>query len=353
MKRLTRYLVAHMVGFSAIVALVLVAIYTFISFVADIDQTQGGFGIGELLMYSALMMPSGLYLLMPIVALLGTLLGLGALAAQNEITAMRAAGLTVLQLGRAALLAGVLLGAVEMLLGDVLAPLGTQTARSLRTESRDNNPGVLTTRPVWLRDGNAVVHIGQLIAEDNVRDVSIFLLDEELRLRSVLHAERGEFVDGRWHLQTVARSRLDDASISAEQIEQLALTATLSPEVLRLFVLEANSLTTAGLRQLIHYLDENGLDARSYRLSLWRKLVAPVTVIAMMLLAVPFVLGSQRGGGAGQRLLIGILVGLVFYVVNEVTASTGQLFGWHPLLAAGLPTLVLSALAVLRLARAR
>lgn len=351
--KLTRYLVSHIIGFSAIVALVLVAIYTFISFVADIDQTQGGFGIGQLLIYSALMMPSGLYLLMPIVALLGTLLGLGALAAQNEITAMRAAGMTIVQLGRAALVAGILLGAVEMLLGDVLGPMGTASARSLRAEAGNDGNVPLTTRPIWLRDGNAVVHIGQLIAEDRVRDISVFELDEAMRLRTVLHAEDGHFADGHWQLRGVDRSRLSDSEVSADRIEQLALTGHLSPDVLRLFVLEANSLTTAGLRQLIGYLDDNGLDARSYRLSLWRKLVAPVTVIAMMLLAVPFVLGSQRGGGAGQRLLIGILVGLVFYVVNEVTASTGQLFGWHPLMAAGLPTAALMGLALLRLSRAR
>src|SRR3546814_18329954 len=87
--------------------------------------------------------------------------------------------------------------------------------------------------------------------------------------------------------------------------------------------------------RLIGYLERNGLDASSYRLSLWRKLIAPLTVVAMMLFAVPFVLGSQRGGGAGQRLLVGILVGLVFYVINEVPASMGQLYCWPPLLAAG------------------
>ena len=76
MNRLTRYLVAPILGFTAIVGLALVAIYTFISFVAEMDETgQGGFGVGELLYYSLMMMPAGLYVLMPLVAMLGTLLG--------------------------------------------------------------------------------------------------------------------------------------------------------------------------------------------------------------------------------------------------------------------------------------
>lgn len=352
MKTLSRHLALHVLGFSAIVALVLVAIYTFISFVIDIDSTQGGFGVRELLLYSLLMMPSGLYTLMPIVALLGTLLGLGALAAQNEITAMRAAGFSVLQIGRAALFAGLLLGGLQMLLGDVLGPMGVQAARSLRAETRDSSTA-LSTRPIWLRDGDAVVHIGELLAEDRARAFSVYRLDAELRLQSALRAETAQYRAGRWELGGVVRTHFGEAAVDADRVEQLSLRLQLSPEVLRLFVLEANSLDTPGLRKLIAYLDANGLDARAYRLSLWRKLVAPVTVVAMMLLAVPFVLGSQRGGGAGQRILIGVLLGLGFYVVNEVTASTGQLFGWHPLLAAGLPTAALGVLALLRLVRAR
>ncbi|WP_028081368.1 LPS export ABC transporter permease LptG [Solimonas soli] len=355
MKRLGRHLVAHIAGFSGVVGLALVAIYTFVSFVSDIDKTgQGGFGVAQLLYYTAMMMPAGLYTLMPVIALLGTLMGLGALAAQNEITAMRAAGMTIVQLGVATLCAGLLLGTLEVMLGDVFAPAGTQAARSFKSEARNGAPtGIATDRPLWLRDGDAVVHIGTLISESEVANVDIYQLDADLALRTVLRAERGRYIDGRWHLSGIAMTRFADGRTIAEHRDQLDVEGHLSPDVLRLFVLEADSLTTPGLVRLIAYLDDNGLDARSYRLSLWRKLVAPLTVVAMMLFAVPFVLGSQRGGGAGQRLLIGIVVGLVFYVINEVTASVGQLYGWPPLLAAGLPTLVLAVLAAERLRRAR
>lgn len=354
MNRLARHLISHVLAFSAIVALVLVAIYTFISFVSDIDQTgQGGFGVAQLLYYSLMMMPTGLYLLMPVVALLGTLVGLGALAAQNEITAMRAAGMTVMQIGRAVLFAGLALGVLQLVLGDLLVPVGTQAARSLRSEAKAGAPVGLATRPIWLRDGAAVVHIGELRSESRVGNVEIYRLGEDLDLQSVLRAGDGEFVDGVWKLRDIQRTRFEADRVVADHVDEDQYAGHMSPEVLRLFVLEADSLTTLGLQRLIGYLNDNGLDSRSYQLSLWRKLVTPLTVMAMMLFAVPFVLGSQRGGGAGQRLLVGILVGLVFYVVNEVTASIGQLYGWHPLLAAGLPTAGLGALALLRLQRAR
>lgn len=353
MKRLSRYLIAHIAGFSAIVGLALVAIYTFISFVSDIDQTgQGEFGIAQLLYYTLMMVPTGLYILMPVIALLGTLMGLGTLAAQNEVTAMRASGMTVVQLGVATLMAGVLLGGFDVVLGDVLAPAGTQAAHSFRSATRDGEPAGLATRPLWLRDGQSVIHIGTLKSERQIANINVYQLGDDLSLQSALHADEGEFVDGHWHLSGIARTRFEDGRTAAEKLPTLDIEGHLSPDVLRLFVLEAGSLTTPGLMRLIGYLERNGLDASGYRLSLWRKLIAPLTVVAMMLFAVPFILGSQRGGGAGQRLLVGILVGLAFYVVNEVTASLGQLYGWPPLLSAGSPTAGLAILAVLRLRHA-
>lgn len=354
MSLITRYLVTYILGFTAIVGLALVAIYTFISFVAEIDSAgQGGFGVAQLMAYSLLMMPAGLYTLMPIIALLGTLMGLGALAGQNEITAMRAGGVTVLRIGKAALLAGVTLGLLAVLLGDWLAPLGSQAARNYKTEARSGIAVGAASKPVWLRDGDHIVHIQRLIAEDHAAEVEIHTLRPDLSLVESMRAREAHYVDGRWRLSDVRTTRFEDGRTVATALPSADWRSGVDPEVLRLFVLEANSLSTPGLVRLISYMEDNGLDSAGYRLSLWRKLVAPLTVIAMMLFAVPFVLGSQRGSGAGQRLLIGILIGLGFYVVNEVSASMGQLFAWPPVLAAGLPTLLLAILALQRLRRAR
>ncbi len=354
MNLITRHLVAHILGFTAIVGFALVAVYTFISFVAEIDETgQGGFGVAQLLTYSLLMLPSGLYTLMPIIALLGTLMGLGALAGQNEITAMRAGGVTLLRIGGAALLSGVLLGAVAVALGDWLAPAGAQAARNYKSEARSGVSAGVAARPVWLRDGEHVLHIRRLLAEDHIAEVEIYSLQADLSLASVITASEGRYMDGVWRLSDVRRTRFESGRTQASDQAQLDWPAGVAPDVLRLFVLEADSLSAPGLVRLISYLEDNDLDTGSYRLSLWRKLMAPLTVIAMMLFAVPFVLGSQRDSGAGQRMLIGILIGLGFYVINEVTASLGQLYAWHPALAAGLPTGLLAVLAVQRLSRTR
>lgn len=354
MKKLDRYIMAHILGLTAIVTLALLAIHSFITFVAQIDEAgRGGFGYRELLLYTVLLMPVGFYALLPIIAMLGTLMGLGALASQSELTAMRASGVSLLRIGGATLGAGIVLGVLALAVGDWLAPQGQLAADTLRTEARSGVKTGLGGKPVWLREGDHIFHIRRLLAEDHIAAVEIYTLGPDLNLQAATWVEEGRYRSNRWIFRGVKRTEFGPQSAQVTERAELDWQGTLSPEVLRLFVLEADALSMRGLLRLIRYLHANNLDSSAYALTLARKVVTPLTVMAMMLFAVPFVLGPLRNTGAGQRLLIGVLVGLVFYVVNEVSANTGQLYGWNPLLSAGAPTLAFSLVALWRLRNTR
>jgi lipopolysaccharide export system permease protein len=353
MRKLDRHIAYHVLAFTAVVAFALLAIQTFIAFVAEADDVSESFGFSQLLLYIALRTPSAMLLLLPIVALLGTLLGLGALASQGELVAMRAAGVSILRIGAATLGAGVVLALLSMLLANQIAPAGEQAAERLRSEARyGTDPGAVT-RPVWLRSDDQIYQIRRLLSEREAERLTVYTLDEALAITSIAEVGSAVFEDGQWHVRDVTRTTLSESGTSVETIEDASWSQGPTPEVLELIVLEADSLSLRGLHRLIAYLDANNLDARAYRLSLWRKYIAPLTVMAMMLIAVPYVLGSQRDSGVGQRLLVGVLVGLGFWVTNELAISAGQIYAWPPWLAASLPTAGVAGLATWRLARFR
>jgi lipopolysaccharide export system permease protein len=355
MNLIDRYIMSAIFGLTGIVGLGLVTIYSFISFVTEIDQSGGGqFGIAQIAIYTLLLMPSGLYLLMPLVAMLGTLLGIGQLASQSELTAMRAAGFSNLRIGRAALVGGLMLGILGVLLGETAAPAGERAAERLKTEARQGVQAGASLKPVWLRDGQYIFYIRRLVAEDHFADTEIYRLADDLRLHSVMRVEDGRYdPSGFWRLSGITRTVFEEQGTRVEHEAQMEWQGTLAPDVLRLFVLEADTVSARGLLRLVHYLEDNGLDASEQRLELWRKFVAPFTVMAMVLFAVPFVFGPTRGGGAGQRLLIGVLVGVTFHLFNELSASFGALYGWSAPVAAGLPTVLLLVAGLARLLRAR
>ena len=353
MTRLNRYVMSHVLGMTVVTGLALIAIQTLIAYIAEIDEVgQGEFGYLALAQYILLQVPTGLNTLLPIIAMLGTMLGLGILASQGELVAMRASGLSILRLGSATLSAGLVLAALSVVLGDWLAPAGQEQAESLKTEARSGVAPGVGGKTVWLREGGHIYRIDRLLGEHQFADATVYSLDGDGGLKRVIAVGQARHEDGRWRFENLAVTEFGDRRTRAYRQPSMDWEG-IDPDVLRLYVLAAYSLSTLGMYELIQYLEHNGLDASGYRLSFWRKLVAPFTVMAMMLLAVPFVLGPLRDSGAGQRLLIGILIGLGFYVANEVSASLGELFGWHPAVAASAPTGVVAAVAFWRLRQYR
>ena len=349
MNAIDRYVIRHVLEMTALVALGLLAIFTFVAFVSDIGDTgQGHYGVPQLLEYTALMLPNSLYILMPIIGLLGTILGIGVLSRNSELTAMRAAGTSLARIGGATMIAGLLLGTVTVFLGDWAAPEGERAATDLRDRARGGGGA----HAIWLRDGSTMVQVKDLQTESNVGDLTLYQVGDDSRLHSVLTAKKGQYQGDHWHLTDVRTTVFSDDHTETTSAAELDLNGGVNPSVLRLFILEADSLSFTGLLRLIGYLQYNHLDFAKYQLLFWRKLIEPFTVMAMMLFAIPFVLGQLRDTGAGQRLMVGVLVGIVFYVLNRVSLSYGALYAWPPIISAGAPTAILGVLAVVRLRRA-
>jgi lipopolysaccharide export system permease protein len=350
MKRYDRYLARHVLVMSGIVALVLVSLFSFISFVGEVDDTgEGGFGLPQLALYTLLLMPSGLYTLLPVIALLGTLAGMGVLASQGELTALRAAGVSSLRLAGSALFAGLVLAAITLFFGDWLAPAGTEQAERMRTAARMGVDAGQIPRPVWLRAGDDILHVRRVESPEHLENVDLFRIEGGGSLRAWARVADMVYADGQWTLRDGAVSRFAPNRVIPEPIDRIEWDGALSPEVLRLLILEADSASISGLFRLVAYLDANDLDKADAERALWRKLMAPFTVLAMTLFAVPFVFGSLRDSGMGQRLFIGVLVGMGFFVLNEVSGSLGQLYGWPPLIGAGAPSAALALLGLWRL----
>ena len=100
-------------------------------------------------------------------------------------------------------------------------------------------------------------------------------------------------------------------------------------------------------------MKRNSLAAGRYETELWYRIARTATVIVMPVLALAFVFGSLRSGGAGARLMIGIIVGLVWYLASEMLANSGQVFDLNPALIAWLPSALLVLVTVVALNRVR
>lgn len=103
----------------------------------------------------------------------------------------------------------------------------------------------------------------------------------------------------------------------------------------------------------INYLHDNTLESQHYRLAFWKKVFQPLAILAMVFLAIPFILGPLRQSSAGFRLLVALIVGFVFYVANALFGPLSIVYHLPPYWAALLPSLICMLVGGLLLRRVR
>jgi lipopolysaccharide export system permease protein len=100
-------------------------------------------------------------------------------------------------------------------------------------------------------------------------------------------------------------------------------------------------------------LKKNSLSSGQYEMELWSRIARTVTIVIMPVLALAFVMGSARSSGAGSRLMIGILIGLGYYLASQMSANSGQVYDLNPALVTWLPSLALLAVTLFALDRVK
>jgi len=352
---LDRYIVRAILGtvlMVMVVFLVLGALFVFI------DQ-QKDIGIGhyttiDALWYSLLNLPQQAYELLPITALIGSLLGLGSLARGSELTVIRATGVSVARLASIALLAGLVLVLFEVLLGEFLAPPLQATARAQKAFSKLNNVSFGGGGGAWVRDGDLILNVAGQSSPRQFGSMQIFELSPEHRLMALgyaTHAIAG--ARGKWLLSDYRESRFAGDEVSAQAPGQRMLESNVSAGFLGLAVEDPKQLTGRALWRLIQYFHSNSLDAREYVFAFWSRIARTVGVVFAVMLAVPFVLGSFRSAGAGTRMMLGLLFGIGFFLLQRLIESGTVVFQLNPVLLAWLPTALLALVTFVLLARTR
>lgn len=342
MNLLDRYIVRSILNAILVVMLVLLGLRTFIEFVGQLNDVGGDYTLVKAAAFVALRTPRAIFDMLPAAALLGALLGLGGLASHSELVVMRASGVSRLRLLRSASLAGCMLLLLMALLGESIAPSAGQYARQLRAAALHQDLTIGGGRDVWLKQGPVIVNLRQLSEDFSFGGVVLFQVGEDQQLLNMGRADSANIDQRqRWLLDNYAETRFSSDGVSADTVRRAVTSYEISPDLLGLSVVRPDLLDTLTLWRYIGHLQANDLDADRYRVALWSRIANVFSVVAMTALALPFVFGSLRAAGAGARLLVGVLIGLGYFLATRTLVSSGEVFDLNPVVVAWLPTVTL------------
>lgn len=326
---LARYISRSVLTWVVLVAVLLLGLYTLIEAVREAQDLVRDYGPLQMLVYLAQTTPGRLYDIFPFAALIGTMLGLGGLAATNELVAMRAAGYDRGRILASILMAVGVLLLILFLVAEFVVPGLEARASAQRDQLRSGQVHLGRFGALWLRDGRMMVRIGYSAWSDANRpefgDVLIYRLDDDMRPERLMRADSATHTGEAWELSDVVRrSTFDDAP--SRRIESLRLDSTLSYDLFASAVSKPRSMAIGDLLGMIELLDANELDTGQYRQALWNRVFFPLNVVAMILVSLPFAFRGGRQGGRGLSIFVGLSLGLMFFVISRLIRGTALLW---------------------------
>lgn len=342
MSLLATYLMRSILTSTLLVLLVLLALAGLFEFIGQLDTTQGNYQIPQALLFALLRLPQLSFEMLPIAALIGGLLGLGALANNSELVVMRTAGISVWKLAGMVAASGIVLMIFTGLVGEFIGPPLDYFARTMRDEARYEQEDRDIGNAAWVKDGPVILHLERINSEFEFGALYMYRFNEDNTLSSIARADNSGIDDSdKWILENFRETRFQDDSVQVVESSVAVQSFNLDADMLGVTLVKPVSLSARGLMSYIAYLDRNELDAQRYETELWSRIARTATVILMPVLALAFVFGSLRSAGSGGRLMLGVLIGLGYFLASEMLANSGQVFRLNPAIITWFPSLAL------------
>ena len=342
MNLLERYIGKAVVVGTLIVMLVILTLLGVFELMKQLDEVGiGNYTLGDAFIASVLTMPRKLFEVFPVTALVGSLLGLGGLASNGELTAMRVAGVSVFQLVMAVLKTGLFMLVFVFLIGELIGPVSEEYVRKIKVEKQQQKVTLKSKYGFWARDGDEFINIRKILPGSRLEEIYIYQTGKDKKLQLATYARSASYVNDSWQLEGILQTSIQDEQVKSRSVGAASWSSMIDPNLLSIIVVEPTMLPAWGLYNYMSFMNQNDQDATAYEVAFWRKIVTPFTTVVMLILAVPFVLGSLRETGVGQRVFVGTLIGTVFYVLNQSFSQMSIVYKIDPFLATTLPGIVI------------
>ncbi len=355
MNLLERYLWKNILFSVLVTWLSLSLLFGLFDFLAELGETKAGtrYGVLQALLYVVYTLPRTLYVNFPYAVLIGSLMGLGNLAANSEITAMRAAGYSIRQIVLATLKLGFVLGLMVFALGEWGVPRAESYAQNFKVRMLQQELSV-SDEGVWLKNCKQLLHIDKIWSQKKLDGIALYEIDAEVGgISRILKAKSALREGTGWRLQVVVDQYIRPDGIDIQRHDSLSVADLFPGNILNIATVTPEQLAARELAQFIQHQRENALSSERFELEYWKHFTTPLSTLVMLVLAAPLVFGFQRNAGAGQRIFIGILIGIGYLLLDSIIGRTGLVYGLPPLLSAVLPMLLFTAAGLFMLGRVR
>lgn len=332
---LSRKIVARHVIKTTLIAmlgatLLLSGLQVLFTYLAELGELNEQYSAWQALQYVLWRAVGYVYVIIPIAALIGSVVGLGTMASNSELVVMRAAGISLWRIVGWVMRSAVLLVIISLALSEWVIPYTNEQAKSVKNSQYVASLGEV--RGYWTQQNQQFTYIDYANAQGELRNIQRLQFDEQYRLSQWTNAETGQFVqDGTWRLNQVQNYQIfADAHAEQQRLNQQEIALALQPKYVHMVTVEPEDLAPSQLWNMMQYMSEYSHVPKTYQLAFWQKITSPFALMALVLIACSFIFGPLRQQTMGFRLVIALFTGLGFYYVQDFLGYASLVYSPSP-----------------------
>jgi len=351
MKIKDRYIANTLLTYSIVVLLVWLSIYSFFNFLTELNSVGTvNYTILEAFKYILLQLPEVAYKQVSAVILLGCVLGMGHLATTGQLIILRASGISILKITWLTLKNAIIFLILITMVGELVAPTLTTYAENERSIALGQNSVSSSQDGFWIRDGDNFINVKNNVDGSVFNDITVIEVNNESNeIERVVNSKSAIF-DGQninmesTNIFSINSSNLYD-DIALKERNLYKKRVAFDQDLIDSLEKEPKDLTTFTILKQIQFLTDNKLRAEVFEVELYKRLVKPITLIAMILLAMLFIFGSTRDATLGRKIFFGVAIGLSFELISRIGGAMALSFDLNPLLTTFVPAMAIMIIA--------
>ena len=345
MKIRDRYIAKTLLTYTIIVLVVWISIYSFFNFLAELNSVgKAEYTILSAFTYIVLQLPEVAYRQASPIILLGCILGMGHLATTGQLLIFRVSGASILRITLLTLKNSLIFVLFFIFIGEFLAPISSSFAESSRSNALGNSAASISQEGFWIRDGDNFINVKKNIDGTLFSGITVIEVNSSNKIERVIKSENALFDGNSLDMSGSEIFSIDGSSffdgISLKERNSYNKTVSFDQDLVESLEKEPEDLSTWTLIKQIRFLSDNKLRSGIFEVELYKRLIQPVTLIAMILLAMIFIFGSTRDVTLGRKIFFGVTLGLSFEMLSRIASAMALSFDLNPLMSSILPSII-------------
>ena len=359
MTLITKYLVSDLLRKVFVITFGFTVLFSFFSFIAELENLNGyEIKLANIFYSQILNAPGIIYDVIPIATLIGSLWCFASLAANSEFVVFFGSGFSTHHFIKVIITGGIPLVILTIFLSEIVMPHSISKLSQVKSGGGLNQKIELQTG-YWIRDvldyekiendaNERILNIGQIDVDRKLFSVLVYEFDKQNKLIRKITSKTGLFQKNNitdegifyysWNLmEPTILDVSEPTSIVEKHVDSVILSTNITESTFYALTIKPEKMSAKELSNYATYLEDSNQDANPYKILFWKRIVYPLLIWVMLLIATPAAFIQTRGGNIGIKIFIGVLFGIFFHLLNGLVSHLGVLNTWAPSVIAFFP----------------